>query len=47
MLYVVALIFAPALAAFSFQLICYVSYKKEASQPSALNCGHREALQNG
>lgn len=48
MLYVVALIFAPALAAFSFQLICYVSYKKEeAAQPSALNCGHREALQNG
>ena len=46
MLFIVALFVVPATAAFSFQLICYVSYKKNSSQSSSLNWDHCEALQN-
>ena len=46
MLFIAALILVPALAAFSFQLICYASYKEKASRSSSLKWGHREALQN-
>lgn len=46
MLFIVALFVIPATAAFSFQLICYVSYKRNSSHSSSLNWGHGEALQN-
>lgn len=45
MLFFVALIVAPALAAFSFQLICYMNHKN-SSRSSSLQWDHREALQN-
>lgn len=46
MLFFVALFLVPALAAFSFQLICYASYKSDASKSSSLKWNHREAPQN-
>lgn len=46
MLFLVALFVIPALAAFSFQLICYMNYKSTASRSPSLKWGHREDLQN-
>lgn len=45
MLFFVALILVPAIAAFSFQIICYMNYKN-SSRPSVSKCAHREALQS-
>lgn len=41
---VLALLIIPALAAFSFQLICYANYRNSA--PSSLKWQQRTALQN-
>ena len=46
MLFFVALIAVPALAAFFFQLICFMNYKKSSSRSPSLKWGHREALHN-
>jgi hypothetical protein len=46
MLFIVALFVVPALAAFSFQLICYINHKEKASRSSSQQWGHREALHN-
>lgn len=46
MLFFIALFVVPALAAFSFQLICYINYKNTASRTPSLKWGHREDLQN-
>jgi len=46
MLFFVALIVVSAVAAFSFQLICYMNYKKNSSSSSSLKWSHHEALQN-
>jgi hypothetical protein len=46
MLFFVALIVVTAVAAFSFQLICYMNYKKTSSPSSSLKWGHNQALQN-
>jgi len=47
MLFITALILAPALAAFSFQIICYASYQKDSANSSSLKWRQRAALQNG
>lgn len=46
MLFFVALFIVPALAAFSFQLVCYMNYKSTASRSNSLKWGHRAGLQN-
>jgi hypothetical protein len=46
MLFIIALFVVPAIAAFSFQLICYANYKGTAARSSALKWGHREGLQS-
>ena len=47
MLFFVALIVVPALAAFSFQLICYASHQKKPANSSSLKLNQQAALQNG
>jgi len=46
MLFIVALFVVPALAAFSFQLICYMNYKNNSARSTSLKWGHRDALQS-
>lgn len=46
MLFFVALIVVPAIAAFSFQLICYTNYKEKAVRTSSVKWGQHETLQN-
>lgn len=46
MLFFAALILVPALAAFSFQLICYASYQKNPANSSSLKWSQRAAHQN-
>ena len=46
MLFLVSLFVIPALAAFSFQLICYMNYKSAVTHSPSLKWGHRESLQN-
>ena len=46
MVFFIALFVVPALAAFSFQLICYMNYKNTDSRSPSLKLGHREGLQN-
>lgn len=46
MLFFIAVALVPAIAAFSFQLICYTSYKKDAATTSPLKWDRREALHN-
>lgn len=45
MLFVLALLLAPALAAFFFQLICYASYQKGPAN-SSLKVPRHTTLQN-
>lgn len=45
MLFLIALILVPALAAFSFQLICYANYQKNPAN-SSLKWRQQAALQN-
>lgn len=45
-MFIVALIVIPAVAAFSFQLICYAGYKEKLSHSSSFKWSHREGLQN-
>lgn len=47
MLFIVALLVVPAIAAFSFQLICYASYQKNPANSSSLKLNQQAALQNG
>lgn len=47
MLFFITLIFVPAIAVFSFQLICYANYEKNPANPSSTKWSHRVALQNG
>jgi hypothetical protein len=46
MLFFVALFVVPALAAFSFQLVCYMNYKNTTLRSNSLKWGHRAGLQN-
>ena len=46
MLFFVALIVVPAIAAFSFQLICYASHQKKPANSSSLKLHQQAALQN-
>ena len=46
MLFVVALIVVPAIAAFSFQLICYASHQKKPANSSSLKLHQQAALHN-
>ena len=46
MLFFIALILVPTLAAFSFQLICYASYKKNSSRSHSLKWRQQATLQN-
>ena len=47
MLLIATLILAPALAAFSFQLICYANYQKNPANSASLKWRQQPALQNG
>ena len=46
MLFIVALFVVPAVAAFFFQLICYMNYKRSSSPSPSLKWVHHAALQN-
>lgn len=46
MLFFIAVTLVPAVAAFTFQLICYMSYKKDTAATSTLKWSRCEALHN-
>jgi hypothetical protein len=46
MLFIVALFVIPAIAAFAFQLICFMNYKRSSSPSSSLKWGQHAAPHN-
>lgn len=46
MLFFIALFAVPALAAFFFQLICFMNYKKSSSHSHSPQWGDHQALHN-